>query len=228
MITFSAKSLRLLIATCALFFSACSGAWAMEQQFADDNCAITFPDDWHVVANMQSKPGVIAAYGDATSNRLVILQVYNTKPVGPLNDRFIAQYEQGIEASGGGNRLSGQYIEVGGIKSYERLGTVVSHGKNISTLGRLVPGENQYFNLLALRFDGDANDDPEIRQVVGSFRFIHPFTPSYASTPDSIAYRLGKLTGAGLVIIAVIVFVVVRSVRMNPKPRPPPLPPGGQ
>lgn len=221
---YSAKSIRLLTAVCTLFFAALSGALAMEQQFPDDNCAITIPDTWLVMTNYSPQPGLLAVYSDATGNRRLILQIINKKPPGPLDDRFIAEFEKGYQESGGGVPLSGKYIEVDGIKSYERLGGFVLQGKQISTMIRLVPGEDRYYNMHAMRFDGDASEDPELRQVIDSFRFIHPFVPSYA--PDSISYQIGKLTGALLIVIAVVA-VVFNSLRSNRTSRPPPILPKG-
>jgi hypothetical protein len=202
---------------------------AIEQQFSDQNCAFTVPDAWQVMTNVPPQVGLIAVYSDVTGKRRVALQIINKKPSGPLDDRFIAGFEQGIRESGGGNPLSAKFIEVGGIKSYERQGTLVLRGRTISTMTLLVPGENQYYNLQALRFDGDASEDPEIQQIIGSFRFLHPFVPTYA--PDSIAYRIGQLTGALMVIIVVVAFVIfsARPTSRNRTTRPtqpPPLPPG--
>ncbi|HUA67512.1 MAG TPA: hypothetical protein VMA13_03095 [Candidatus Saccharimonadales bacterium] len=153
MTTFSAKPIRLGTAICAFLLVVSSGASAAEQQFADDNCAITFPDDWHVLTAMQSRPNVMAAYTDAAGTRIVILQAYNQKPTGP-----------------------------------------------------------------------DASADPGIQQVIGSFRFIHPFVPSYA--PDAMAFQIGKLTGVLMVIIVVAVLVFRLRSNSNGPAQPPPLPPG--
>jgi len=101
-----------------------------------------------------------------------------------------------------------------------------SDGKQISTLNWLVPGEDRYYSLTALRFDGDASEDPEIRQVFGSFRFMHHFVPSY--TADSLAFRIGYVTGILMFIItslAIGVYFVRRGRTPRPQ-RPPPLPPG--
>lgn len=228
-----AKSLR-LTAVCALFFAAAGGALAAEQQFADDNCAITFPDTWHDVTSKLPLSGLLVAFSDADGKEIVYLQRIPGKPSGPLNDRYIAEMEKGIEETGGGEKLSGKYIEVAGMKSYERLGTVAARGKNVSTMSWFVPGEDNYYNIQALRFDGDASQDAEIHQVFNSFRFLHPFTPSFTVNPDSEAFHIGELVGALGVVVAVVVllgFSVGLSLRRRPPPsppRPPPLPPGAQ
>jgi hypothetical protein len=222
MIGFPAKSVRLMAVIGALFLAAFGNAWAAEQQFADDNCAITIPDTWLEMTNVSPQPGVLAIYCDATGDRRVVLQTIKKKPSAPLDDRFIDEFEQGYQGSSGARVLSGKYIEVDGIKSYEMSGSLFLPGKHISVMLWLVPGENQYYNIQALRFDGDASQDPEVRQVIGSFRFLHHFVPSYP--PDSISYRIGKLTGA-LTVAIVVVAIVVSSSRSKRSPRPPPLPP---
>ncbi len=225
MIEFPAKSIRLLAAIGALFFVTSIGVLAMEQQFVEDNCAITIPDTWQAMTNFSPQPGVIAVYCDATGNRRMIFQVINKKPSGPIDGGFVPEFEKGYQESGGGPFLSGKYIEVDGIKGYECTSSLVAHGKNISTMILLVPGEDRYYNIQALRLDGDASEDTEIRQVIDSFRFIHPFVPTYV---PSAAYRMGQLSVKLMVIIAGVFFViyVVRS-SLTPRPqpsRPPPLP----
>lgn len=224
MIEFPVKSIPLITTTCALFFAAFGNALAAEQQFSDNNCAITIPDTWTVTTNFPSQPTLLAVYTDAAGNRRVALQVINKKPPGPLDDRFIAEFEKGYEGSSAAKVLSGKYVEVDGIKSYELLGNLFLPGKRISVMLLLVPGEDQYYNIQALRFDGDASEDPELRQVLSSFRFLHHFVPSYAPDPNSIAYRIGQLTG-GLIAAITIVAVVVYASRSKRTPCPPSPPP---
>jgi hypothetical protein len=170
-------------------------------------------------------PGVVAAYTDTTRNRVVLLVIDHKTPSGPLDDSFIAGFDRGIKKLAGDNRFGGGYIEVGGIKSYERFGGIESRVGHISTINLLVPGKDRYYDLQGLRYDGAANDDPEIQQIIGSFRFIHPFVPFYASNP--IAYRFGQLMGyviVMLVVVAVIVFAGRSKRRQPPTPQPPPIP----
>jgi hypothetical protein len=231
MIASIVKATCVTIAVCTLVFASLGRASAMEKQFPDGNFAITVPDDWHAVTNFPPQRSLVAVYADATGNRIVLLVINQKKPVGPLDDRFITEYEKGIEESGGGNRLSGKYIEVGGIKSYERLGSLDTNGKHISTMILLVPSEDNYCNVQGMRLNGNAGDDPEIQQIISSFRFLHPFVPTYA--PDSAAFQIGKLMGSLMVVVVVVVGVrsltSMRSNRPAPRPppsRPPPVPPG--
>src|SRR5215469_10108239 len=210
MIGFVAKSIGLLSTLCAFSFGAWGGTMSIEQDFPNNNCGITFPAGWHVQSNFPSRPGVVAAYIDTTRNRAIILVIDNIRPSGPIDDRFIAGYDQHLEKIDGDKHWGGNYIEVGGIKSYERFGAIDSHGQHISTVNLLVPGENAYYDVLAMRYNGDASDDPEIQQIIGSFRFLHPFVPAY--DPNSIAFRIGRLIGH-LIVILFVVAIVVLAVR---------------
>src|SRR5579859_2569855 len=113
MIRLSTKSVCLGAAIGALFLARPGVASAAEQQFADLNCAITIPDSWQVETNnMSPQLGVMAIFSDATGNRRMILQVINKKPPGPLDDRFVAEFEKGYEKTAQGAVLSGKYIQV--------------------------------------------------------------------------------------------------------------------
>lgn len=223
-----AKSLRLLAVACTLFFAVAGGALAKDLQFADENCAITLPDTWLELTNLPRRQGQLAVYSDAARKRFVLLCVSTEKPSGPMDDRVVADFELGIRKSGGGERISGQYVEVAGIKSYERSGALDSHGKHLSTINLFVPGEDKYYSIQGMRSDGDASDDPEIQQIIGSFRFLHPFVPSYVPNPDSPEAKFAQTTTKLILTIAAVAFVVyciVSSLRRRPASRPPPVPP---
>lgn len=182
------------------------------------------------MANFPSQPDIIAAYCDADGKRIVNLVIYDRRPSGPLNDRFVTGFNRGLEKDGD-IRLSGKYIEVAGIRSYERLGHFSQRGHQISSLNLVIPGKDRYYILQGLETDGDANTDAEILQALDSFRFLHPFVPNYDA--NSIPFRIGQLTGYVMVTLAVVA-IVLAAVRSNRQPpprpssRPPPLPPGAR
>src|SRR5215469_631281 len=128
MIGFVPKPIRLLSALCAFSFAASGGTMSIEQDFTPENCAITFPEGWHVMSELPSRPGVLAAYTDSTRNRVLLLVADNEMPSGPVDDRFIASFDREAEKVDGDKHLSGKYIDVGGIQSYERLGAIDSPG----------------------------------------------------------------------------------------------------
>src|SRR5215469_8094703 len=94
MIGFVPKSIRLLSALCAFSFAAYGGTMSIEQDFPNNNCGITFSGGWHVASNIPSRPGVVAAYTDATRTRIVMLVIDNERPTGPIDDHFVAGYDK--------------------------------------------------------------------------------------------------------------------------------------
>jgi len=114
---------RLLIALIT-FFAPTYSLVGQEREFTNYNCAITPPDGWSMMTNYPSQPGLFTIFfGKADKSRLVLLMVDDRhKPAGPVDDRFVAEFEGGVERGGGGKRISGRFTEIDGIKGYERLG----------------------------------------------------------------------------------------------------------
>lgn len=230
MIHFPLKRAGGLGSLLALLFLSCYGIYAQERVFADRNCAITPPAGWRWMTNLPPQPVFCAAFGNTARNRLVMLMINDKgQAPGPMNERFVAEFERGVEASGGGKRVSGKFIEIAGLKAYERLGRAQVKGKEVSTLMQVVPANGTVYSVQAMRFDGDANDDPEIREALGSFRFIQ--TPSPPALSVSAAYKFGYFIGRlaptvllGGVIVAVVVAALRRKGSRRPQV-PPPVPP---
>lgn len=203
---------------------------AQERVFANYNCAITPPAGWQWVTNLSPMPGFCAAFRNTAHTRIVLLTIDDKhKPSGLVDERFVAELERGIEASGGGKRVSGTFIEVAGIKGYERLGRIRVNGKEGSTITRVVPADRVLYIVQAMRFDGAANNDPEIHEALGSFRFIR--APSRPARSGSAAYQFGYLMGRLVVplgLVGVLVAIIVASIRRKSSKGPqgpPPLPP---
>jgi hypothetical protein len=145
------------------------------------------------------------------------------KASGTVDDQFVKGFEQGLESSGVGKRDSGKFIEIAGIKAYERTGHTLVKGKNASTVMQVVPADGKLYSLQAMRLDGDASDDPEIRGVFASFRFLKPPAP-----PPSAAYRMGYLFGSLLPIIALGgagAYIVLKAILRYRSKETPPSPP---
>jgi len=84
--------------------------------------------------------------------------------------------------------VRGKLIEIAGIKSYERLGEILINGKPVSVLTQTVPADGKLYSLQGMRLDGNASEDPEIRQAFASFRFIERVTSfciiTYSPSPS--------------------------------------------
>ena len=235
MIPFTARPLQSWASVLVLVFAVTHGVLGQEQEFAGYNCAITPPDGWLKLTNLPPQPGVLVTFTKADKTALLLLVVDDrNKPSGPMNDRFVSEFERGLQSSGVGKRVSGRFIEVAGMKSYERLGTASVNGKHASIIMQAVPTDGRFYHLQGLRFDGDASEDPEIRKGLASFRFIRPpAAPIRAYSSQSEAYRTGYLLGRVAVVALLVagVIAVVRAITRRKDKRnpatPPPLPPSG-
>lgn len=185
-------------------------AFAQERVFPDKNCAITPPVGWEEVEDLPAQAGFLALYANPkkTSILILLLDEKNTFN-GELDERFVEGFEKGVESSGGGKKISGKFIEVEGIKSYERSGTLMVDGAEASTLMRAVPADGRFYHVQAMRYDGKAEDDPEIRQGLESFRFLKtPAPPRLNSGAYGKGYQIGYFIGK-LLVPAILILVVV-------------------
>jgi len=207
--------MRRLISILAIFV-AVHDSIGQEREFPAHNCAITPPPNWQTVTNFLSQPGVVAVFGNRQRTRLVFVAFDNRhKPPRHLDERFISQFERESEDAGKEKRLWGRFIEVDGIKSYERLGYATLRGKRTSTLTRAVPTTTGFYIVNGMRLDGDASEANEIVECVESFRFIKPPPPVAKSrSVDSAPYRISNLIGrlTVLVLFLIVVVAIVKRV----------------
>lgn len=204
--------------------SACSVV-AQEKTFPEYNCAITPPAGWHQMTNLPPQKVFCAGFRNSSETLLLMLIIADVhKLSGPLDDQTVDGIEKGLESSGMGKRDSGKFIEIAGIKSYERTGHVLAQGKNSSTITQMVLADGKLYSINAMRTDGSASDDPTIRAALGSFRFITPPSPSPSAT-DRTAYTIGKYVG---IVLVGLIGVVLRQRREKRQEPPPPLPPNTQ
>jgi hypothetical protein len=228
------SAIRGVWAWACIFVVSLSGVtMGAEREFPDHNVAVTPPENWVLVTNLPPQPGLIACYrkADGTAMLMLIVDEQN-KPTGAVDDKYVAEMELGIVQAGGGKRISGKFIEREGIKGYERLGVLSIKGRDVSDLSLMFPVEGTSYSVQALRFDGSASEDPEIRNALDSFRFLKPPNPPPPATDGrSAAFRSGESRGrAGMTIVAIIgAFFAIRGIvssRKRAAPAvPPPLPP---
>ncbi len=215
----------------ALLVVTARGVIAQEREFPAQNCAITPAAGWHEITNVPPQEGRCAVFNDAADTRLLLI-LADSRLISPfpLNDHFGANFEQTIEGKGFGKfvgkRVSGNFIGLGGIKCYERLGEGVVNGRNASTIVQFVPVDGMAYELIAIRFEGDANHDQEIRKTLASFRFIKPPTPAPPPKAYATGYFMGQLLGwtvLGPIAVAVIRFIFRRtgSTRRQAPPKLP-------
>jgi hypothetical protein len=203
---------------------------AQERTYPDYNFAITPPEGWLVMSNFPPQKGVVTIFDNPGSTRLIMLvSIEEKKDSGILDDRFITNFEKGVESSGGGKRVSGKFIEVHGLKAYERLGGFLKGQQHVSTLTYLVLVNGRSYSFMGMRSDGAANDALDIQACFATFRFLTPPEPPKSSA-DSVAFQTGYVTGrvmvyVVLIIVACVVVASLRDKKSPPANSPPPSPP---
>lgn len=204
-------------------------AFAEERQFPEHNFAITLPTGWEELKITKPQPGMVAAFSNANKSRMIFVMVdHSARGDQAMGDEFVAQLESGAQAGGMGKRISGKFIEVEGLKSYERVGSLAVGGNEMSLVMRAIPVKGGIYGVQGMRANGDVTTDSEIQKVLDSFRFLSPPIPVSATAAGSektaayrIGYTLGKLAcPIGLFVgIVAIVWVIVKMVRGKGAPR---------
>jgi hypothetical protein len=187
------------------------GALSQEWEFPKHNFAITPPIDWHVITNAPPQPGLIVGFGNKEGTQMLFVLIDpDTKADQKLDKQAVAEFEKGAERLGG-KRVWGRFVDVAGLKGYERLGNVAVGGKHLSNLTRWFPTDDRSYLLEGLRSDGDASEATDILKGFASFRFIHP-----PAEPGSFRWTLTS----GGILIAVIITVIRRHAKKGPPPVP--------
>jgi hypothetical protein len=197
---------------------------ASEQVFTDLNFAITPPNNWKALTNTTQRPGTfVVAYGAPERGRVLLVTVDSSrKPTGPMDEKFIEDFDQGTEKGGGGKRVSGKFIEMDGVKAFERTSNPLVLGRQTSTMTHAVLTSERFYNVQGVTLKNVA-DDADIQKALASFRFLTPAHEPRLSA-ETAAYRIGYIMGkygAMVVIVAGVVFTVVKNRKIKPPPFPP-------
>lgn len=207
-------------------------ALAQEQQFTNYHCALTPPLGWSYL-KVPPQPGLLVTYASRNHKCLLMLIVNDRQKVGPINDRFMDEFERGIQigTKGKDKRISGRITQVAGLPAYERFGETTLNGKPVSTWSQNLPANGVFYTIQAMRFDGKADEDVETRQGMESFRFLGEPAPPKVLTRDTRAYRFGYLFGywmarivLPLIAVAGVIVLIVVLVAKRRKAGPPPIP----
>ena len=212
----------------ALFFAVTLQMRAEEQVFTNLNFALTPPDSWVTITNITKRPGMfLVAYVSPEGGRMLTLVIDSSrKPQGPLNDKFIEGFDQGVEQSGGGKRISGKFVEMGGVKAYERTANRVINGRQTSSVLYAMLTSERFYSIEGIALKNPA-DDEDLQKALASFRFLTPVHEPQ-EFQQSAAFRAGYIFGKyvipiGVVAVALsfIVLVILKSRRSKPPPLPP-------
>jgi hypothetical protein len=175
------KSIQAFAAGLLLLFALAVGAQGQEQKFEKDNFAITPPDGWVSNPDQAARSGMLATFTKPGGAELMLVGMYDASGVSiVLNEQFLKDYNAAFDKSNGGKFLSGDYVEVLGINSYERKGEITRNGATLSTYALLIPVGTKAYVVLVINKEGDAKP-PEVQKCIASFRFL---TPSASPTPS--------------------------------------------
>src|SRR5690349_14216656 len=213
MISFTLESVPPFASAVMLAFGAVLATHGQELEFPRYNCAITPPEGWSRVPNPTEQPSLLVTLAKADQTALLLLVINDRQPSGPLNDRFVSDFEQGLKISGWGERTSGKFIEVRGMKAYERFGNFSANGRTASAILQGIPTDGVFYCLQGFRFDGEVSEDPDVRKVLASFRFIKPpQVPRDGLFSQSLGYRTGTLIGRAIVV-GIFILAVLTLIR---------------
>ena len=203
-------------------------AHGQEEKFEKYNFAITPPEGWESKAGQVTQPGLVAMYMKPGGGVLLFIGVDESSYKEPivLNDEFVDGFNKGFDESNGGKFLSGKYVEVLGIKSYERQGVIAKNGASLSTFTRVIPVGAKAYALAAMSKEGDAGGLPEVQKCIASFRFLTPPAIPPPAVERPAAYTNEVATGkfpafaapAGVVVLLglVILLISLRNSRRAP------------
>ncbi len=220
-------------------------AAGQERQLNEANCAVTLPADWEDLTPTKEKPGdVLAVFGTHDQQRsLMVLLDHRGTSSFPADQWFAAEIDARCECTSAGRKIAGRFIEIAGLRGYERRGALLVHFKHVSTLVWAIPtGEGTYL-LQGTVVDGKADQASDVQQTMASFRFLHPPPAVNKSRTATQSLRLyfayfGLPALLLCVLLAVVLGVVGFCLRLNrhfrvsdyapdqsPEGEPPPLPP---
>ena len=130
---------RASAAAATLLLALICSAGAQEQKFDKYNFAITPPAGW-TQATAPAGSEVVAMFVNPGHTATLVIGTADSSTVGTIkgpaemNDDFVREFNKGVDEGSGGKFISGKFVEVRGIKSYERLGELTRKGKTLSTL----------------------------------------------------------------------------------------------
>ncbi len=156
----------------------------------------------------------------------------------------MADIDRGAQKAGDEKQLSRKIIEMGGVKTYERVSENSIQEKTITMWMRIAPIDGRIYSLQTLRLGGVTDESPEMSKAVASFRFLTPPKPAPVadslSPTDRTSEAIGSITAyiamaGGAICYVVYLFRKDRNKAKFAKPppflpkppsTPPPLPPG--
>ena len=185
-------------------------------EFPDQDFAITLPSGWQKLTDIPPQfqnrlQG--GAYGNANKTKYLVLVIADDHRFdGRLDEKATMEIEEIIaSASIQTTRIGGQFIEVAGVRGYERRASLTADGVTLSEVGQIILAHGKIYIVQVACENGNADTDPELRECLSSFRFLSDDVPT---KPRPLKNRPGIKT-AGLVLLVAIVLLAVHVIRKS-------------
>ena len=171
---------------------------------ATHECSLEFPDgSWTFQQGKEIDHGqiILIATNRERTRDVIVVRYQLDSSISVENPRFVDGIKSGF-AKSGGRMLSDGYTNVNGRVAYWIDGEAFAKGRKLSTLRYALGEKGRLYQLMAESIGSSPLNDNELLTILGSFQ-IHPEAlPSVTvSRSDTLAYRIGQITGFLLVLI---------------------------
>ncbi len=190
---------------CVLISAAALQVTAAEKwEPATHECSLEFPDgSWTFQQGKEIDHGqiILAATNRERTKDISVVRYLVAPSITVQDPRFVDGIKSGF-AKSGGRMLSDGYTNVNGRVAYWFAGEGFANGRKISTLRYAVCEKGRLYQLMAESIGGSSLNDNELPAILGSFQIHGEALPSATvSRGDTMAYRIGQITGFLLVLI---------------------------
>ena len=182
---------------------------------ATHECSLEFPHgSWTFQQGKETDHGqiILTATNRERTKDVTVARYQVAASISVQDPRFADGMKSGF-AKSGGRMLSDGYTNVNGRVAYWFTGEGFASGKRISILRYALGEKGRLYQLVAESVGGSPLNDDELPAILGSFQIHGEALPSTTvSRGDTLAYRIGQITGFLLVLI-LIAGTVVRQFR---------------
>ena len=186
-------------------------ALAEKWEATTQECSLEFPDGpWTFQPGKEIDHGriILIATNRERTKDVNVLRYPVDPSISVQDSRFVDGMKSGF-AKSGGRMLSEGYTNVNGRVTYWFAGEGFAHGRKISTLRYTLGAKGILYQLVAESMGNSPLDDNELLAILGSFQIHAEALPAVTvSRSDTLAYRIGQITGFLLVLILVVGIVI--------------------
>jgi hypothetical protein len=176
-------------------------------------CSLAFPDgSWTFQPGKEIDHGqvLLSATQQQRIKAVNLVRYQVALSISVQDPRFVKGLQNGFTKSGF-RMLNNGYTNINGCVAYWFTGEAIAKGNEIYTLRYALCESGRLYQLIADSVDGSPMNDSELLGILTSFQ-IHTQALPYTSIHDdnSLAYRIGQITGY-LLVTVLVGGVVVRQ-----------------